>query len=50
MASDWLAAQLPANQMPGLKIFVNENRFQHGDFLVAQAPVGVVCMYTPVQK
>ena len=23
MASDWLAAVLPANQMPGLKIFVN---------------------------
>ena len=22
MASDWLAAVLPANQMPGLKIFV----------------------------
>ena len=23
MASDWLAAVLPANQMPGMKIFVN---------------------------
>ena len=23
MASDWLAAVLPANQMPGFKIFVN---------------------------
>ena len=23
MASDWLVAVLPANQMPGLKIFVN---------------------------
>ena len=23
MASDWLAAVLPANQMAGLKIFVN---------------------------
>ena len=22
MASDWLAAVLPANQMPGLKIFI----------------------------
>ena len=24
MASDWLATVLPANQMPGLEIFVNE--------------------------
>ena len=23
MAPDWLVAMLPANQMPGLKIFVN---------------------------
>ena len=27
MASDWLAAVLPANQMPGLKIFVKEHGF-----------------------
>ena len=38
MASDWLAAVLPANQMPGLKIFVNLHGFQHGNFLVTQAP------------
>ena len=38
MAFDWLAAVLPANQMPGLKII------QHGNFLVAQATVA----YDPV--
>ena len=32
MASDWLAAVLPANQMPGLKIFVNYSN------LATQAP------------
>ena len=37
MASDWLAAVLPANQMPGLKIFVNQNAFQLGNVLVTQA-------------
>ena len=38
MASDWLAAVLPANQMPGLKIFVNLHGFEHGNFLVVQDP------------
>ena len=33
MASDWLAAVLPANHMPGLKIYVN----WHGSFLITQA-------------
>ena len=27
MASDWLAAVLPANQMPGLKIFLTNMDF-----------------------
>ena len=27
MASDWLAAVLPANQMPGLKTFLNNMDF-----------------------
>ena len=27
MASDWLATVLPANQMPGLKIFENDMDF-----------------------
>ena len=27
MASDWLVAELPANQMPGWKIFVNNMDF-----------------------
>ena len=38
MASDWLAAVLPANQMPGLKIFVNWHGISHGHFLVTRAP------------
>ena len=38
MASDWLAAVLPANQMPSLKTSVNS----HGNFLVTQAPGHVV--------
>ena len=33
MASDWLAAVLPANQVPGLKVFV----YSHGYLLVTQA-------------
>ena len=38
MASDWLAAVLPVDQMPGLKIFVNLHAFLHGNVLVTQAP------------
>ena len=38
MAFDWLAAVLPANQMPGLKIFINYHGFLHENFLVAMAP------------
>ena len=38
MASDWLAAVLPANQMPGLKILIENLRFKHGHVLVTQAP------------
>ena len=40
MASDWLAAVLPANQMPGLKIFVNWHGFLHGNFFITQAQAG----------
>ena len=39
MAADWLAAVLPANQMPGVKIFLNLHGFKHGNLLVNQAPV-----------
>ena len=42
MASDWLAAVLPADQMPGLKTFLN------GNFLVAQALVIFMCLVMQV--
>ena len=45
MASDWLAAVLPANQMPDLKIVVNEHEFQHGYLLVTQAPEGTFSLF-----
>ena len=38
MVSDWLVAVLPANQMSGLKIFVDKHEFKHGNILVTQAP------------
>ena len=38
MASDWLAAVLPANQKPGLKILVNWPGCYNGIFLVIQVP------------
>ena len=37
MAFDWLAAQLPANQKPELKIFVNKHGFWHENFWLNQA-------------
>ena len=38
MASDWLAAVLPANQMPGLKSLLTYIDFNMRNFLVTQAP------------
>ena len=38
MASDWLAAVLQSNQVPGLKIILNSHNFQQGHFLIIQAP------------
>ena len=39
MASDWLAAQLPANQKPSLKSLVKADmEFQHNIFLVHMPP------------
>ena len=32
LASDWLAAQLPANQMPGLKIHVRKSLLTNMEF------------------
>ena len=49
MASDWLAAVLPANQMSGLEIFVNWHGFEHGNFLVAQTPGSVTSHNNLVQ-
>ena len=37
MASDWLAAVLPANQMPGWKSLLTNMDFNMGIFLVTQA-------------
>ena len=38
MASDFLAAVLPANKMPGFKIVVNYHVFQHGILTSNQNP------------
>ena len=34
MASDWLAAVLPADRKPSFKILVNYLRFDHGHFYI----------------
>ena len=38
MASDWLAAVPPANQIPGLKFLLTNMDFNMEFFLVTQAP------------
>ena len=41
MASVWLAAVLPANQSPGLKIFLNDMNFGI-DFFNIASPPGII--------
>ena len=50
MASDWLAAVLPANQMPDSKIVLTKMNFQHGYLLVTQAPEGAFSRYLPFHE